>query len=104
MRVLVPALRDALPVVQYLSICRHEVVSAFAGLAASTQASERPFAGAPPLHYIRALVPFTSEGLVVQARRYGTNRHNPYLLPLGMLKLPQGLESFDCQNVGNPGS
>ena len=104
MRVLVPTLKDALPVVQYLSIYRHEVVSAFAGLSASTQASERPFAGAPPLHYIRALVPFTSEGLVVQGRRYGTNRHNPYLLPLGMLKLPQGLDSFDCENVGNPGS
>jgi phospholipid/cholesterol/gamma-HCH transport system substrate-binding protein len=103
-RVLVPTLREALPVVRYLSLYRQEVVSAFADLSASTQASERQSAGGPKLHYLRALVPFTAEGLVVNKHRYGTNRHNPYLLPLGMLNLEHGLESFDCQNVHNPGS
>jgi virulence factor Mce-like protein len=103
-RVLVPTLRQALPVVQYVSRYKQEVVSTFAGLAASTQASERQAAGGPRLHYIRVVTPFTAEGLVVNGRRYGTNRHNPYLLPLGMLKLRTGLESFDCANTGNPGS
>jgi phospholipid/cholesterol/gamma-HCH transport system substrate-binding protein len=100
--VLVPTLQQALPVVQYVSLYKQEVVSAFANLAASTQASERPSAGAEPLHYLRALVPFTTEGLVVNGQRYGSNRHNPYLLPLGMLDLPNGLKAFDCQNVNNP--
>jgi hypothetical protein len=79
-------------------------VTAIANVAAATQASERPAAGQPPLHYLRTVVPFTSEGAVVQDRRFGTNRHNPYLLPLGLLKLKQGLDSFDCSNTGNPGS
>jgi ABC-type transporter Mla subunit MlaD len=103
-RVLVPALRDALPVVQYLVNFDNEIVATFANLAAATQASERPSAGADPLHYLRVVVPFTAEGAVVQDQRFGTNRHNPYLRPMGMLKLPTGLESFDCENVNNPGS
>jgi hypothetical protein len=105
-RVLVPTLQQALPVVDYLGLYKQEVVTTFSNLASSTQASERPSAGADPIHYIRALVPFTSEGAVVEAQRYGTNRHNPYLLPLGLLKLQEtgSLESFDCSNTGNPGS
>jgi len=105
-RVLVPTLRQALPVVQYLGLYKQEIVTTLSNLAVSTQASERPSAGADPIHYLRALVPFTAEGAVVTAQRFGTNRHNPYLLPLGMLKLQTGgaLESFDCSNTGNPGS
>ncbi|MEA2422634.1 MAG: phospholipid/cholesterol/gamma-HCH transport system substrate-binding protein [Thermoleophilaceae bacterium] len=103
-RILVPTLQQALPVVQFLGLYKEEVVTTFANLAAATQASERPSAGQPPIHYLRALVPFTSEGAVVNDRRYGTNRHNPYLLPLGLLKLSGGLDSFDCSNTGNPGS
>jgi phospholipid/cholesterol/gamma-HCH transport system substrate-binding protein len=104
MHILVPTLQQALPVVQYLGIYKQEIGSAIANLAASTEAAQPSVAGGPPLHYIRTLVPFTGEGLAVQAKRYGTNRHNPYLLPLALLKLGSGLESFDCQNTGNPGS
>ncbi len=104
MHVLVPTLQQAGPVVDYLALYKQEVVSAIANLAASTQGTERPSPGAAPIHYIRALVPFTAEGAAVQARRYGTNRHNPYFVPMGLLKLSSGLESFDCQNAGNPGS
>jgi hypothetical protein len=103
-RILVPTLQQALPVVRFAGLYKNEVVTTIANLAASTQASERPAAGQPPLHYLRALVPFTAEGVVVNDRRYGTNRHNPYLLPLGLLKLKHGLDSFDCSNTGNPGS
>jgi phospholipid/cholesterol/gamma-HCH transport system substrate-binding protein len=103
-RILVPTLRQALPVVRFAGLYKEEVVTTIANLAASTQASERPAAGQPPLHYLRALVPFTSEGAVVSERRYGTNRHNPYFRPLALLKLEQGLDSFDCSNTGNPGS
>jgi phospholipid/cholesterol/gamma-HCH transport system substrate-binding protein len=105
-RVLVPTLQQALPVVQYLGLYKEEIVTTYAALAASTQGSERPGPGLDPIHYIRALVPFTAEGLEVQGQRYGTNRHNPYLLPMGLLKLGPNspLDSFDCSNTGNPGS
>src|SRR3954451_3898453 len=105
-RVLVPTLQQALPVVQYLGLYKQEIVTTLSNLAASTQASERPAAGQDPIHYLRALVPFTTEGAVVQGQRFGTNRHNPYLLPLGLLKLGSegALEAFDCSNTGNPGS
>jgi phospholipid/cholesterol/gamma-HCH transport system substrate-binding protein len=103
-RILVPTLQQALPVVQYLGVYKEEVVTAIANLAAATEGAEQPGAGRPPLHYIRALVPFTAEGLLVEDKRFGTNRHNPYMAPLGMNKLAQGLDSFDCSNTGNPGS
>jgi phospholipid/cholesterol/gamma-HCH transport system substrate-binding protein len=103
-RILVPTLQQALPVVQYLGVYKEEVVTAFANLAAATEGAESPAAGQPPLHYIRALVPFTAEGLLVQDKRFGTNRHNPYMAPLEMNKLASGLDSFDCSNAGNPGS
>jgi hypothetical protein len=104
MHVLVPTLQQALPVVQFLAPYKQEVVTAFADLAASTQAAQPSTSGGDPLHYIRVVTPFTFEGAVVNARRYGTNRHNPYFVPLALLKLASGLESFDCQNAGNPGS
>src|SRR3954451_23850018 len=104
MHIAVPTLEQALAVLQSLGLYKQEVVSAISNLAASMQGAERGFAGGPPLHYIRTLVPFTGEGLAVQAKRYGTNRHNPYLAPMALLKLQSGLESFDCQNTGNPGS
>jgi phospholipid/cholesterol/gamma-HCH transport system substrate-binding protein len=102
-RILVPTLRQAYPAVQYLVLYKQEVVSTIANVASSTQAVERPAAGAAPIHYLRALVPFTMEGLVAEDKRFGTNRHNPYLLPLALLKLKDGLESFDCSNTSNPG-
>jgi hypothetical protein len=103
-RVLVPTLQQAIPIVEYLVRYKQEVVSTISNLATATQASERPAADQPPLHYLRALVPVTAEGLVAEDKRFGTNRHNPYLLPMGLLKLKDGLESFDCSNAGNPGS
>jgi virulence factor Mce-like protein len=103
-KILLPTLKEAYPVVEYAGLYKHEVVAMFMNLAASTQATQQGTTGGEPLHYIRALVPFTFEGGAVQGQRFGSNRHNPYLLPLGMLKLPGGLESFDCQNTGNPGS
>jgi virulence factor Mce-like protein len=103
-QVLVPTLREALPVVDYLGVYKQETVSMFTNLGSSTQAAQPSVAGGEPLHYLRALVPFTFEGGAVQGQRFGTNRHNPYLRPLGMLKLPEGLEAFDCENVNNPGS
>jgi hypothetical protein len=101
-RLLVPLLREGLPVVDYAGLFRSEVIAAFANVAAATQGSERPTPGAEPLHYIRVLVPFGAEGLVGADQRYGSNRHNPYFGPRALENLARGLETFDCENAGNP--
>jgi hypothetical protein len=100
-KLLVPVLQEAEPVVDYLSLYEREIVAATAGVAAATQATESQGAGTEPIHYLRALVPFTAEGLVASEERFGTNRHNPYFLPGALEKLDSQLEAFDCRNVDN---
>jgi phospholipid/cholesterol/gamma-HCH transport system substrate-binding protein len=101
-RLLPPTLKQAHPAVQYLDLYKQELISQAALLGDSLDAATPAVGGGPPLHYLRALVPFTSEALVAYDKREGTNRHNPYLLPRGLDKLIQGLDSFDCSNTGNP--
>jgi len=103
-KILVPTLREALPVVDYLGLYKHEITAQISLVAASTQASAPPSAGLPPIHYLRALPPISAEAAAVQGKRLGSNRSNPYLVPLALLKLPGGLDAFDCSNVNNPGN
>ena len=98
---LVPVLQEAEPVIDFLGLYKREVVAELAGVAAATQGSEQPQGGGAPIHYLRALVPFTAEGLVASEERFGTNRHNPYFLPGALEKLDEQLETFDCRNVDN---
>jgi virulence factor Mce-like protein len=100
--ILAPTLREAQPVVDYLGLYKQELAAQIAGVASVFVGSQPQVAGGPPIHYLRAVPPFTSEAAVAQARRLGTNRHNPYPLPLALNKLKTGLEAFDCSNVGNP--
>ena len=85
----------------YLGLYRQDVVNALAGVGSATQGAQRPQGGGPPIHYLRALVPFTAEGLVAAEERFGTNRHNPYFLPRALEKLDTQLETFDCRNIDN---
>jgi len=103
-RILVPTLRELLPVIDYLGLYKHEVTAQISLVAAATQGSVSSGAGMPPIHYLRALAPLSLEAAAVQGERLGSNRSNPYLAPLGLLKLPGGLDAFDCTNVNNPGS
>ena len=100
-RVLTPTLAEVNPVVRYLAPYKRELTTMWAQVAAGNQGSEVG-ANGKRLHYIRALVPMTAEGAVATGRRYGTNRHNPYIRPGGLAELARGLEAFDCENVGNP--
>jgi virulence factor Mce-like protein len=100
--VLVPVLRNAQPLVDYLGIYKGELVSQIASVAAAFQASEPQVAGGPPIHYLRALVPFSAEGPLAEAKRLGSNRHNPYPLPGYMNRLKTFEEAFDCSNTSNP--
>ena len=40
-------------------------------------------------HYLRTLLPITSENLVGASHRAPTNRYNPYLRPGGLARLPE---------------
>lgn len=101
-RELDPTLAEAQPVVDFLGLYRSEVAAMLAGVAAATQGTEAS-GGGRELHYLRALVPITAEGFLVNDRRAGSNRHNPYPLPRWMDKLADGLEAIDCSNTGNGG-
>jgi phospholipid/cholesterol/gamma-HCH transport system substrate-binding protein len=100
-QVLDPALRELVPIIQYLGVFKQDLITSFANLAAATQATQRSEPGGDPVHYLRVIVPFTEEGLATQAKRLPSNRHNPYFAPEPLRKLPQGLESFDCANAGS---
>jgi virulence factor Mce-like protein len=93
-------LPEAAPVVDYLGLMKQELVTMVANDAAATQGSEVAGDGRR-LHYIRVVVPATPEGVVAAPRRFGTNRHNPYLAPRALDLLGSGLESIDCRNTGN---
>jgi phospholipid/cholesterol/gamma-HCH transport system substrate-binding protein len=99
-QVLDPALRELVPVVQYLGLFKQDLITSFSNLAAATQAAAPSSPGGDPVHYLRVVVPFTQEGFAGQAKRLPSNRHNPYFNPQPLRKLPQGLESFDCANAG----
>jgi ABC-type transporter Mla subunit MlaD len=99
-QILDPALRELVPVVQYLGLFKQDLVTSFANLSAATQATAPSQLGGDPVHYLRVVVPFTQEGLTFQSKRLASNRHNPYFTPEPLRKLPQGLEAFDCANAG----
>jgi virulence factor Mce-like protein len=99
-QMLAPTLQQAKPVVDYLGPFKRELVTVWANMAASTQATQLA-ANGKRIHYLRALVPFTSEGLVATGNRYGSNRHNAYFSAGGLDKLATGLEALDCDNVDN---
>jgi ABC-type transporter Mla subunit MlaD len=99
-QILTPTLVELKPVVEFLEPNKREFVTQWANIAASNQGSQVGADGRR-IHFIRALVPMTAEGLVANDQRFGTNRHNPYFAPGALAKLSQGLEAFDCTNAGN---
>ena len=99
-QLLTPALQEVNPVLDFLGLYEREAVAVWASLSSATQASQVGADG-KRLHYLRALVPITHEGMVAADQRFGTNRHNPYFAPGGLAKLDTGLETFTCDNEGN---
>jgi ABC-type transporter Mla subunit MlaD len=100
-QMLVPVLRNAQPLVDYLGIYKGELVSQISSVAAAFQGKVAQGAGGEPIHYLRALVPVSSEAAVAQDHRTGSNRHDPYPLPGYMNRLRTFEQAFDCRNVGN---
>ncbi len=101
-RALHGAARDLAPIVEYLGAYRSEVMAPFMNVAAATQDTFQAPGAREALHYLRVLIPVTTEGRVDQPRRLPTNRHNAYMKPRALDRLAQGLESFDCRHLSNP--
>jgi phospholipid/cholesterol/gamma-HCH transport system substrate-binding protein len=97
---LAPALRDLLPVVEYVGLYPNEAVTFFAGVSAALNYTERGSDGLPR-HFFRTIIPLSPEGVVGAEERFGTNRHNPYVKPGWLNDLATGLEAIDCENTGN---
>jgi len=99
--VLHPVGRDLVPAVEYLGLTKTELVTQFMNIAATTQATLANPATGKVLHYLRTVIPVTTEAFVSQPQRLPSNRHNPYLAPRGLDKLARGVEAFDCRNTQN---
>jgi hypothetical protein len=104
-KLLSPTLQEAQPIVDYLGLYKEDIVIQLANFGAAIQAKAPVQATGEQLHYLRALVPFLPEGLMVANQRLGSNRYNPYFKPRALERLGQGgLESFDCSHTSNPGA
>jgi phospholipid/cholesterol/gamma-HCH transport system substrate-binding protein len=101
-QILVPVLQNAQPLVDYLGLYKAELVSQISSVASTFQGKVAQEAGGEPIHYLRALVPLSSEAAVTETKRHGSNRHNPYPLPGYMNRLRTFEQAFDCRNTGNP--
>jgi len=97
-----PLSRDLRPTVGFLGAYRRELIQSWMNVAAATQATFQNPGAAKPLHYLRVLIPITTEAFVAQDKRFASNRHNPYFAPGAFDKLATGLEAFDCSNTSNP--
>ena len=95
---------ELVPVVDYLTVFRREILAGMVNLGMDLQASTPAQAGssASPLHYFRVLFPFNNESLFGAAQREPSNRHNPYFAPGGQDLLASGLRAFSCANTSNP--
>ena len=96
-----PALRDLLPVVDYLGLFPNEAVTFFAGRRRGVQLHGPGRTTTRCGTSSASIIPFSPEGLVGASERFGTNRHNPYIKPRWLDDLPTGLESIDCRHTGN---
>lgn len=91
-----PALRDLVPLVEWLTINRREVAAWITKLATAAQASNQSG------HYARILIVLAREGLTIYDERLDSNRHNPYPKPGYLERVGQPhVLAFDCRNAGS---
>jgi virulence factor Mce-like protein len=91
-----PALRQVIPILEFLGEYKGELNSFFANTAAATQA----FDPGTRLHYLRTTNPVNPENFAAYPKRIGSNRPNAYQLPGGYRKLATGLEVYESRHCG----
>lgn len=97
-----PFARQLLPMAQFATVYRQELVQSWLQTAAATEAVS-PDANGRNVHYLRAPAIFASEALLGATQKAPYSRSNAYMAPLGIDALGTGgLKAFDCANLGNP--
>jgi phospholipid/cholesterol/gamma-HCH transport system substrate-binding protein len=91
-----PALRQLIPILEFIGAYKGELNAFFANTAAATQA----FDPGTRLHYLRTTNPFNPENLAAYPRRIGSNRPNPYQLPGGYKRLSDHLQVYENRHCG----
>ena len=105
--VLVPALKQLGPVINFIGLYHREILAAMGNLAASLEATAPAQTTGWPDHpgsasYLRALSAIGNETPFGQSIREPTNRDNAYFSPGELAFLGQGgLLSASCANTGN---
>jgi phospholipid/cholesterol/gamma-HCH transport system substrate-binding protein len=105
--VLVPALKQLAPVIDFIGLYRREIVAAMANLAANLQArAPAQTTGWPDIpgsaSYLRSLAAIGNESVFGQSVREPTTRSNAYFSPGELAFLSRGgLLAASCSNVGN---
>jgi phospholipid/cholesterol/gamma-HCH transport system substrate-binding protein len=104
MRRLFPAAQQVVPVMEYLTAYRRELVAAMANLGAALEATS-PSDNGVVLHYLRTLLVFNDESEVGASKRVPDNRHNAYYAPGELASIGHGgVRASDCRNLSNPPS
>jgi phospholipid/cholesterol/gamma-HCH transport system substrate-binding protein len=98
LRAIDPFARNLNPVLVGLKLYRHEFTSAFANVAAASQAvSPLENERGEQLHYLRAMGPLNPETVSSYPHRLTINRTSAYSPPLWAEDLATGLSSFDTR-------
>jgi virulence factor Mce-like protein len=100
---LTPPLKQLAPDIEGLANYRGELGAFFANSMSATNAYELTEDG-KRLHYLRVMNPINPQNLAAYPRRIGSDRTLPYMFPLppAILKLPEGLDSYETRHCGRP--
>jgi virulence factor Mce-like protein len=99
-----PALRELIPLTDFVGRYQREILAFFANTVGATQAADRPPGATVPVHYLRTTNPINPEVLAAYPNRLGTSRPNPYQLPGALTKIGRpSLDVYQDQHCGAGG-
>jgi virulence factor Mce-like protein len=99
---LLPAVRQLVPVIDFIDLYRSELTAAMANLAAGLEATAPAETASGSASYLRSLAEVSNESFFGQTVREPTNRENAYFAPGELANLGRGgLESASCANTAN---
>jgi hypothetical protein len=95
-----PFIEQLEPIIHHFHEYRDNVGTFFSNIVAITNAVTPGFTGDKPIHYARASVHLTPEGLGLAQKRLPTNRANPYALPKAQITENGPIPVFDDRGCG----
>ncbi len=99
---LLPAVREVVPIINFISLYRQELVGAMGNLAADLQATAPAATPSGSAQYLRFISEFGRESFFGQSVREPTTRDNAYYSPGELANVGRGgLQAASCANVGN---